>query len=357
MRHDAGEPRPFGCPSIRFEARMPAILKGAVIGCGYFAEHHMHAWRRIPEVEIVAAADVRLDRARRFASRAYGSAEEMLDREQLDFVDIATRAESHLPLVLLAVERRIPILCQKPIAPDWAGAVEIVGAAESAGVPLMIHENWRWQPWYRVAHEMMARGDIGPPIGYGFRLRTRDGLGDEPYAEQPYFRQERRFIIQQTLVHYIDTARFLFGEIDSVYAEASRRNPHIAAEDQAIVVLTHERGIHGWVDGHRFLDPNPDGPVMGDAFFEGELGAISILATGDVYRNKARVWKNDVTDGYRGDSVRATLAHFISCLTDGSPFESAGRPYLRTFAAVEAAYRSVVERRCVSLTEILEAGR
>jgi D-apiose dehydrogenase len=163
-------------------------------------------------------------------------------------------------------------------------------------------------------------------------------------------------IIQVTLVHHIDTARFLFGEIDSVYAQASRRNPRIAAEDQAILTLTHKSGTHGWIDGHRFLDPNPDGPAMGDAFFEGELGTLLIRATGDLYRENVLVWKNEVTAGRLGDSVRATLAHFISCLKDGTPFESEGRSYLRTFAAVEAAYRSLSERRCVSLTEILEPG-
>ncbi len=220
----------------------------------------------------------------------------------------------------------------------------------------MIHENWRWQPWYRVAHDMIARGDIGVPIGYGFRIRRRDGLGEEPYTEQAYFRQEPRLIIQVTLVHHIDTARFLFGEIDSVYAQASRRNTRIAAEDQAILTLTHKTGAHGWIDGHRFLDPNPDGPAMGDAFFEGELGTLSILATGDVYRDHVLVWKNEATAGRLGDSIRATLAHFISCLKDGTPFESEGRSYLRTFAAVEAAYRSLSERRCVSLTELLEPG-
>jgi len=336
---------------------MSAVLKGGIIGCGFFAERHIEAWRRIPEVEIVAAADPRLDRAQRFANRTYRSAEEMLDREPLEFVDIVTRVETHLPLVRLAVERRIPVICQKPIAPDWAGAVETVNAAESSSVRLMIHENWRWQAWYRVAHEMIARGDIGSPIGYGFRTRTRDGMGDEPYPKQPYFRQLRRCLIDEALVHHIDTARFLFGEIDSVYAQASRRNPNIAAEDQAILVLTHEHAVHGWIDGHRFLDPNPDGPAMGDAFFEGELGTLSIQGTGDVYRNNVLVWKNDVTAGYRGDSVRATQAHFIACLKDGSPFESAGRQYLRTFAAVEAAYRSAAERRCISLSEILGPSR
>ena len=85
---------------------MSSTLKGAMIGCGWFAENHRQAWRRIPEVEIVAAADLRLDRAQKFASRAYASAEEMLDREQLDFVDIATHATSHLHMVRLACQKK-----------------------------------------------------------------------------------------------------------------------------------------------------------------------------------------------------------------------------------------------------------
>lgn len=335
---------------------MASILKGAMIGCGWFAKNHREAWQRIPGVEIVAAADTQLDRAQRFAGRAYSSAEELLDREQLDFVDIATHAASHLPLVRLAAERKVPTICQKPIAPDWASAVQLVKAAETAGVRLMIHENWRWQPWYRVAQQMISRGDIGPPIGYGFRFRRRDGLGDEPYTEQAYFRKEPKLIIQVTLVHHIDTARFLFGEIDSIYAEASRRNPRIVGEDQAILTLTHKTGVHGWIDGNRFLDPNPNGPAMGEAYFEGEFGGISILATGDVYTNNERAWKNEVTAGCLGDSVWATQAHFISCLRDGSQFESDGRSYLGTFAGVEAAYRSVAEHREVSLAEIVDSG-
>jgi len=154
------------------------------------------------------------------------------------------------------------------------------------------------------------------------------------------------------LVHHIDTARFLFGEPASIYAKASRRNPHIVGEDRALIVIGHRNGVDGWVDGHRFLDMEPVRPVMGDAFFEGEGGSVQILPTGDVYMGGRLVWKNDVTAGYRGDSVRATQAHFISCLASGAPFESGGREYLHTFAAVEAAYRSIAERREVALSEI-----
>lgn len=141
-----------------------------------------------------------------------------------------------------------------------------------------------------------------------------------------------------------------------MYAQASRRNPCIVAEDQAIVTLTHKSGPHGWIDGHRFLVPNPAGPVTGDAFFEGEMGTLSIAGTGDVYRDNVLVWKNNITAGCLGDSVHATLKHFVSCLQDDTPFETGGRSYLRTFAAVEAAYRSIAERRCVALSEILDSG-
>ncbi len=271
-------------------------------------------------------------------------------------IDIVTRDESHLHLVQLAIARQIPIICQKPLAADWDTAVKIVQIAESAGVRLMIHENWRWQPWHRVVGELIRRGDIGPPIGYGFRTRRRDGLGDFPYPLQSYFRDMPRLLIHETLVHHIDTARFLFGNVAGIYAQARRRNPQIAGEDQALLVLTHHNCVQGWIDGHRFLDTEPDSPLIGDAFFEGEQGCLQILPTGDVYLGTRLIWKNDVTAGYRGDSVRATQMHFISCLLEGTDFETSGRQYLHTFAAVEAAYRSIAERRQVSVSEVCCSG-
>jgi predicted dehydrogenase len=327
-------------------------LRGAMIGCGYFSQYHLAAWKRIPEVEIVAACDLEYDRARRFADRAYCSAEEMLEQETLDFVDIATRVDSHLALASLAAQKGIAVICQKPIAPDWPAALRLVETMENAGVPFMVHENWRWQPWYRAAHEMIRRGDIGTPIGYGFRTRTRDGIGEEAYPRQPYMRGLHRFLIDEALVHHFDTARFLFGDICSIYANVGKLNPKIAGEDRAIVVLNHHHGVTGWVDGHRFLNPNPDGPAMGEALLEGDAGVLLIMSTGDVYRDNVLASKNNVSTGYRGDSVYATLVHFTRSLIEKTPFETSGRDYLKTFAAVEAAYRSAVERRMVFLAEV-----
>jgi predicted dehydrogenase len=325
--------------------------KGALIGCGFFGQIQVEAWRRMEEAEIVAACDLDEAKAAASAPRAYTSPEEMLDRERPDFVDIATRPESHLPMVRLAAERAIPVICQKPMAPTWTEAVAIVETAEAAGVPLMVHENWRWQPWYRVVDRLIREGRIGRPLAYLMRTRAADGFGPEPYRRQPYFKDMPRLLIYETLVHHLDTARFLFGGIRAVYAEARRNNPHIRGEDQAIVMPSHESGLLGCIDGHRFAEYVRDSPVLGDALVEGETGRLAIHGNGDVYSGEERVWKNEVASGYRGDSVLATQRHFIRCLESGEAFESGGREYLQTFAAVEACYRSIETRCAVNLAE------
>lgn len=330
------------------------VFKGGLIGCGFFSQHHMEAWRRMPNVQIVAACDIDIEKARATAAQAYSSAEKMLSVKDLDFVDIVTRSTAHLELISMAAEKGLAILCQKPMAPDWETACRIVEIAESSRIRLMIHDNWRWQPWYRAARAMVAQGDIGTPLAYGFRCRFQGGAGNEPYPKQAYFRELRRLMIDEVLVHHLDTARFLFGDIASIYAEAARKNNRILGEDRAILTVRHSNNLIGWVDGHSFLDHHDSGPSLDEATFEGESGSIHVTVRGEIWSGHKKIWTDNFTTGYRGDSVYAAQAHFIDCLATGLPFESEGREYLeKTLVAVEAAYESIASRRCVEIAEIL----
>jgi predicted dehydrogenase len=325
-----------------------------MIGCGFFSRHHAEAWRRMPNVQIVAACDSRLERAQVVSERPYVSPEAMLEREDLDFVDIVSRSDTHLDLVSQASQRGLAVTCQKPMAPDWATACRLVEAAEAKGVRLMIHDNWRWQPWYRAARKVIARGDIGTPLSYGFRCRWKDGAGEAPYPKQSYFRDLRRFIIDETLVHHIDTARFLFGDIQTVYAEAMRVNPRIQGEDHAILSLRHTAPVMGWMHGHSFIALEDAGPSIDESIFEGEEGSIRISAAGEIWLGHKKIWTQNFSTGYRGDSVYNTLLHFVQCLETGERFETEAREYLeKTFAAVEAAYASVASKRGVAIAEIV----
>jgi len=271
----------------------------------------------------------------------------MLERERPDFLDIVTRPAWHLPLVRLAAERGVAVLCQKPMAENWAEAVEMAAVAKRSGMRLMMNENWRWQPWYRRLRQLLEAGAIGRPVFYRFHHRRRDGLGDSPYPNQPYFKDMPRLLIFETLVHFLDTARFLFGEIAQVFCRTARVNPVIAGEDLAVMVLGHASGLPGVIDGHRCSEPEQEGPAMCDARIEGLDGALRLHGGGEVWMGSERVFDPAGMPGYKGDSCRSTQQHFVDCLISGKPFETGPEEYLRTLAAVEAAYRSAAENRPV----------
>ena len=109
-------------------------LRVAGVGAGYFSQFHLQGWRAIPEVELVGWADKEASRVS--GVRAFAAMEEMLAKTKPDVVDIVTPPETHLELVRVAAARGLPVICQKPLAPTYAEAVEVVEAAERAGVPL-----------------------------------------------------------------------------------------------------------------------------------------------------------------------------------------------------------------------------
>ncbi len=334
-------------------------LKGVLIGAGYFAQFQAEAWKRIPAAEIVAVADSAPGKARAFAEkfgipRAYESAEEMLDRERPDFVDIATRPEAHLALTRLAAERGIHVICQKPMAPTWEGCVGMVEACEAADVRLLIHENWRWQPWYREIKRLLDAGTLGRVFQLSFQWRTGDGRGPEPYAVQPYFRQMPRLLVYETLVHLLDTFRFLGGEIASVFCINRRVNPTIVGEDQSLILVTFRGGVPGLIDANRISGPMPAPVAMNSLTVEGERATLRLSADGRLwlteYGQAEREHAFPTTgEGYKGDSVRATQEHLIDCLRSGERSESEGRDYLKTVEAVFACYRSAETGRPATL--------
>jgi len=324
-------------------------LRGALIGCGFFGRIQHEAWLRTPGVEIVAACDPLLDRARAQSANAFSDPADLLASVELDFVDIATRPDSHLDLLRLAVAHGLPAICQKPLAESMDDGRAIAELAATAPVPIMIHENWRWQPWFREAHRLLCGGAIGQPLCHHFRIRQRDGLGAEPYPNQLYFREMPRLHIHETLVHSIDTARYLFGDVSSIHAHIRKLNPLIQGEDRAVLTLSHVSQVDGIVDGHRFLDPDPPGPAMGTAVFEGDAGEMRISAPGEIFLNGSRVYAPPELPGYKGDSARAVQIHFIECLRTGAKMESSVANYWNTFATVQAAYQSANTKATVAV--------
>jgi predicted dehydrogenase len=141
-------------------------LRVASVGAGYFSRFHLEGWRAISGVEHVALCDSDGAKARALAQRfgipeTHTDAAQMLDAARPDIFDIVTPPPTHHALVAAAAERGIFAVCQKPLAPDYAQALAVVETAERAGSELVVHENFRFMPWFREAKGLIGNGTLG----------------------------------------------------------------------------------------------------------------------------------------------------------------------------------------------------
>jgi predicted dehydrogenase len=337
-------------------------LRGVGIGAGYFSQYQYEAWSRIPEVEISALYNRTPERGRVVQEqftipRYYDDLDEMIQAEKPDFVDIITPPETHLEMCKLAAQKGVDVICQKPLAPTYREAAELVQMARECGVRLMVHENWRWQPWYREIKRLLDAGELGRVFSLYFCLRTGDGWGPDAYLErQPFFRDYARLLIYETGCHFLDTFRFLLDEIETVYAHLRRLNPVIAGEDAGIVLLTFKCGATAVLDANRFNENEAQNPryTFGHMRIDAELGHLEMGCDGEIRikplgqpSRRHDYAHRDVS--FAGDCVYALQRHFVDCCLTGEPFESTGEDYLRTVRAVEAVYESAEKGQAVNL--------
>jgi D-apiose dehydrogenase len=328
-------------------------LRGVAVGAGYFSRFHYDAWPRVSGAELVALCDLDEVRAQAVARdvgvrKTYASVATMLDVERPDFIDIITPPETHLPLTRLAAERGVHVLCQKALAPTLTEAQALVGEAERAAIRLMVHDNFRFQPWHREFRRLLDRGTIGRLHSIACRTRMGDGWQPDAYlSRQPYFRTMPQLLIFETGVHFIDVYRYLAGEVSSVFARLRRLNADIAGEDTGIVVFEFASGALGLWDANRYNESNAADPryTFGEFLLEGDSGAIRLDEEGrmSIHRLGERACDHPYAHerrGFAGDCVHATLQHFVDALGAGTPFETGGRDYLRTLAVQEAIYAS-----------------
>ncbi|MBB5222349.1 putative dehydrogenase [Amaricoccus macauensis] len=293
-------------------------------------------------------------RAERFAIAAvYTDPVEAVAALRPDVVDICSPVERHLAHVRLAADAGAAILCQKPLAATLAEAIAAAEAARDAGVRLMVHENFRFRPWFRAAKTALDAGRIGEPFYLRSDLRLAGTVPTarhpEPWslARQPFFRQMPRLLVLESMIHQIDVARFLLGaEPTAVVAMLRRVSPDVVGEDLASLMLRFP-SAHAVLERSYATLGEADPPAVSEELrVEGTGGLLRVLRDGTTEivtetasgRREERL-DVDLDDAY-ARSYAATIAHFAAALRDGTPFETGPADNLRTLDATLAAYRS-----------------
>lgn len=328
-------------------------LHGVMVGAGHFAAYHADAWHRVPGVRITAVCDIDRHAADDLAQRhgigaRFADWREMIDSQRPDFVDVVTPPDTHDAICRHAAARGVHVICQKPLTSSLEEATALVDDVARARVRFMVHANWRWQPWYRRTRELLDDGAIGAPFSLSFLMRTGESWDVDAFLDRPDVAHEApRMLLREMGVHFVDSFRYLLGEVETVYARTRRHNRIVRGEDAALVVLGFVDGPTAILDASRYNESTAADPMFtfGTMRLDGAKGHLLLHADGNLSLHPLggipELVEVDIPEaGFAGDCVRATQGHFAEALRTGVEFETPGRDWLRTLRVVEAAYRS-----------------
>lgn len=346
---------------------MSQTKTGALIGCGFFADNHMHGWAELEGAEIVALCDRDVGKAQAMAAtfgieRVYADAEEMFAAETLDFVDIATTVDAHRALVTLACRHVATVICQKPFADTLADARAMVDVAEASGAALLVHENFRWERPFLDMKALIDAGRIGTPHLAQFSFRH----GYDNYVNQPYLKELERFAIMDVGLHLFDLARHFMGEAAHLSCTIQTLNPEVRGEDAFTALMQMDSGATCICDCSFYSRYSPEPFPNTAALIEGDGGSLHL----DRYNRLtihttegAEVRDVDPAAPSWGakpwhcvqDSVVSFQRHAVEVMNGTTHPQPSGADNLRTMALALAAYDAAEQGQTIHMADWLAA--
>ncbi|MEC0124538.1 Gfo/Idh/MocA family protein [Paenibacillus pabuli] len=335
-----------------------------IVGTGYWSEKHIKAWQFIADAEITGICDrhaatlnEKSDRFNIPAAFRYSDVAIMLEKADVDVLDIITPPDTHLELVKLAAAAGKHIMCQKPFARSIEEAEEMVRIAEEAGVRLMVTENWRWLEPFQLIKKLLQENTVGHlnTIRYIHTDFYSPRFAPEQKLPQPFFRDMPQLLFYEMGVHWFDTWRFLFGEPERLYAETRKVSNYTLGEDSGMVMLGYGDYVGlmdmSWATRRELNEPLSE-QVLPDhkeqLIIEGDKATIKLYKDGrlSIIDNAGveTVYAEHTELNYE-DSHRKLQSHFIECLNTGAEFQTSGSDNLKTLRLVFDTYESAASHK------------
>ncbi|WP_223585557.1 inositol 2-dehydrogenase [Microbacterium sp. OVT16B] len=220
-----------------------APLRFGLIGTGRIGQVHAASIAADPDAQLSWVADPFVDGARRVAATYGGTAtdtpDEVFASGEVDAILIASPTPTHVDLIAQAVDAGIPVLCEKPIDLDIARVEALRPRVASAGVPVALGFNRRFDPAFASARARVAAGEIGA-------LEQLTIISRDPSAPPADYVAVSGGIFRDMTIHDFDMARFFLPEIVEVSASGSTTFDAGAAQhgdfDTAVTTLRAASG-------------------------------------------------------------------------------------------------------------------
>lgn len=214
----------------------------AVAGAGAMGRNHIRFVVEEPACELVAIADA-FEGARATADEAgvpfFTDPAQMMDEVKPDGIIIATPNGLHLSVAREAVNRGIVPLVEKPISDDLADAERFAAEADEAGVPILVGQHRRHNPFVSKAKEIIDGGEVGQLTVSSFHYMI---YKNDEYFDVAWRRKKGAGPILVNLVHDVDLLRYLLGEPVAVQGMQSSAARGFETEDSAVINVRFANG-------------------------------------------------------------------------------------------------------------------
>lgn len=323
------------------------IIRVGIAGAGAISQFHLVGWGEVEGIDVVAICDPDEARARERAEAfgipgVYTDVAEMLAAESLDAIDIITPVGSHAPLVRLAADHGVHVVCQKPMTPTVAEAEALIRDIGDR-VRFGVHENYRFRPHYAEVRQWVAEGRIGEVQHVRLTMRSASMVaaeGETPFllGRQPYLADFPRLLIFEMLIHQMDALRAMLGELDVTSASVSQTNPALKGEDTGVILMRQREGGASVV-----LDANISAmgypPLPTDRLEVIGSRDTLIMDRDEIYlvSDPENRTKHDLKANYQA-CFSGLIASFVKGLREGTPFPTDRLDNLETLRLMESAY-------------------
>jgi D-apiose dehydrogenase len=331
-----------------------------VLGCGFWANYQIPGWLELEGVEIPAVYNRTRAKAEAVAGkfnipRAYDNPLELLEKEDIDAVDIITDVDTHLKFTEMASKRGLDVVCQKPMAPSYADAKKLVQACKAGRVRLFINENFRWQAPIRAAKKALDSGAIGEV----FKARVTFCSGFPVFDNQPFLAELDQFILTDIGSHVLDVCRFLLGDAKSLHCMARRVNPKIKGEDVANCFMEMQNGAHCYAEMSYASILEKEVFPQTLLLLEGSRGSIRLGADFELSVTTRGGTSSETVKPVMYDWLDPAYAVVHSSIVDaqrdilnglrGGKAETTGDDNFKTAQLVWASYESARKNRIIAL--------
>lgn len=315
------------------------MTRFGLIGAGGIAQSYLQAFQKTSEAVLVAVADVRPEAAQAMATQigcnSYSSYVEMAENEQLDAIILCTPPVTHLEISCYFLERKVNVLCEKPLSVDSRSAQTMIETAEREGVILTMASKFRYVEDVIRAKNLIASGILGEIVlfenAFTARVEMRDRWNSNPAISGGG-------VLMDNGTHSVDIMRYFLGPLAEVQTVEGKRIQGLSVEDTVRIFVKSTEGVVGNVDLSWSINKDLDSYIR----IYGSQGTISIGWRESKYRQAtSQDW---ITFGNGYNKVQAftsQINNFARAIRGEEKLLITAQDALASVEVVEAAYSAL----------------